>query len=125
MFVRLSFWAAIAFTFVMATLPQPPALPGEPSDKVQHILAFVVLTVMGTAAHQEPRSYISAIGLLAFGALIEVVQAYPPLHRSSDVRDWIADAAAVSVTFGLITGLRVLQSRSSRNVDDPREDLAS
>ena len=35
--------------------------------------------------------------LSLFGALIEVVQAIPALHRDSDVLDWIADTFAVIV----------------------------
>jgi len=35
--------------------------------------------------------------LSAFGAAIEVFQAIPALHRDSDVWDWVADTAAVSV----------------------------
>jgi hypothetical protein len=37
-----------------------------------------------------------------FGAVIEVVQAIPMLHRDSDVMDWIADTAAVLVVLLLI-----------------------
>ncbi len=29
-----TFWAALAFTFVMAALPHPPRIPGDPIDKV-------------------------------------------------------------------------------------------
>ena len=30
------------------------------------------------------------------GALIEVLQAIPELHRDCDIRDWIADTAAIA-----------------------------
>ena len=45
-------------------------------------------------------------GLLAtlslFGAVIEIVQSIPALHRDSDVLDWIADTAAVVVVLVLV-----------------------
>ena len=34
----------------MAVLPHPPQLPGEPTDKIQHVLAFTVLTALACAA---------------------------------------------------------------------------
>ena len=40
---QILFWGALAFAFVMASLPQPPAIPGDPGDKVLHVLAFLVL----------------------------------------------------------------------------------
>ena len=93
--VRLIFWAAVCFAFVMAVLPHPPQLPGEPNDKVQHIIAFASLAALGSFAYSSTSIVRLLVGLSLFGALIEVVQAIPALHRDSDVIDWIADTAAV------------------------------
>lgn len=93
----LAFWAALLFAFVMAVLPKPPQLPGQPSDKIQHILAFTVLA--GLAAAAFPRASLLKILLLlsAYGALIEFVQTIPALHRDGDWVDWIADTAAAAI----------------------------
>ncbi len=40
--------------------------------------------------------------LSLFGALIEVVQAIPALHRDSDVLDWLADTVAVVVVLLIV-----------------------
>ena len=95
------FWAALVFAFVMAVLPQPPQLPGAPSDKIQHIIAFAVLAALAAAAY--PRFGLLRIlaGLSAFGALIEVVQTIPALHRDGDYVDWIADTMAAAAVLGL------------------------
>ena len=90
------FWAAILFTFVMAVMPHPPRLPGEPSDKVQHIIAFATLGLLGALAFPARSIVRLAIWLSLFGALIELVQAIPVLHRDSDVLDWVADTLAVA-----------------------------
>jgi VanZ family protein len=37
------------------------------------------------------------VRLSAFGALIEIVQAVPALHRDSSALDWLADTGAVLV----------------------------
>ena len=99
---RAIFWAAACFAFVMAVLPHPPQLPGEPNDKVQHIIAFATLAALGSFAHFSTSVVRLLVGLSLFGALIEVVQAIPALHRDSDVMDWIADTAAVLVVLLLV-----------------------
>jgi hypothetical protein len=94
---RAAFWAAACFAFVMAILPHPPQVPGEPNDKVQHIVAFATLSLLGSFAYPRTKLVKLLVGLSLFGAFIEVVQAIPALHRDSDVLDWLADTASVSV----------------------------
>jgi VanZ family protein len=100
------FWAALVFAFVMAVLPHPPEVPGNPSDKAQHILAFVVLSVLGSFAF--PRAGLIRVGiwLSAFGAFIEIVQAIPVLYRDCDVMDWLADTGAILVAMTLMSLVR-------------------
>ena len=90
----------------MAIVPQPPEVPGEPNDKVQHIIAFATLALLGAFAY--PRTLLVKLfaGLSLFGAFIEIVQAIPALHRDSDVLDWLADTAAVLVVLVLVRWLR-------------------
>lgn len=88
----------------MAVLPHPPQLPGAPTDKI-HILAFAVLTVLGSAAYPRTHPVALIIGLAAFGGLIEAVQAIPALRRTSDVMDWLADVASVLIALGIILTL--------------------
>lgn len=92
---QAAFWAAALFAFVMAVLPHPPAVPGNPNDKVQHIAAFATLSVLGTFAYPRTSLINLLLRLSLFGAFIEVVQAIPVLHRDSDVWDWAADTIAV------------------------------
>ena len=100
------FWLATCFSFVMAILPHPPQVPGEPNDKVEHIIAFATLAALCSFAY--PRAALSTllVGLSLFGAFIEVVQAIPALQRDSDVKDWLADTVAVAVVLGLVWLLR-------------------
>jgi VanZ family protein len=99
---RSLFWAAAAFAFAMAVVPHPPEVPGEPNDKVQHIIAFATLALLGSFAYPKAALTRLLVGLSIFGALIEVVQAIPALHRDSDVLDWLADTAAVIVVLLLV-----------------------
>ena len=99
---RLLFWSAAIFAFVMAVVPHPPHVPGEPNDKVQHVIAFATLGALGAWAYFRAPLIRIAIGLSLFGALIEVVQAIPALHRDSDVLDWVADTVACGLVLLLI-----------------------
>jgi VanZ family protein len=100
--LRLAFWAALCFAFVMAVLPHPPRVPGDPSDKIQHILAFTVLTGLAGASFRSTALLPIAIRLSAFGALIEIVQAVPALHRDSSALDWLADTGAILVVLLIV-----------------------
>ena len=89
------FWLAVALALAAAINPQPPRIPGPSSDKVQHILAFLMLTGLAFAAYPRARRWAQGLALSGFGALIEFLQMIPALHRSSELMDWVADTAAV------------------------------
>ena len=123
---RISFWGAAAFAFVMAVLPQPPQLPGHPSDKVQHILAFAVLAALARLAYR--RTSLPAIGLAlcGFGALIELVQMIPGLNRSAEWSDWLADTATAAVVLALLALVLPAQERSRQSAQpNSRADSAN
>lgn len=94
---RLLFWVSAAFVLVMALIPQPPQMPGQPSDKVQHMIAFATLALLGNLAFPRVPALRLVIGLSLFGAFIEAAQAIPGLHRDSDGLDWLADTIAAGV----------------------------
>ncbi|MGN6058034.1 MAG: VanZ family protein [Sphingomicrobium sp.] len=107
---RLLFWAAAIFAFVMAVLPHPPEVPGEPNDKIQHMVAFATLGLLGAWAYARALLMRLLIGLSLFGAFIEVVQAIPALGRDSDVKDWMADTFACGVALLVVRWWRSRQS---------------
>ena len=108
--LRLAFWGAALFAFVMAVLPHPPSIPGAPSDKVQHIAAFLLLGALASAAYSRTSPLVLGAGLSLFGAFIEIVQAVPALHRDSDPVDWLADTAAAALVLVLIHRFRARRS---------------
>ena len=114
------FAAALVFTLVMAWLPHPPAVPLQQDDKFWHILAFVTLSILATLAF--PAVPLLRIGerLSFLGALIEVGQSIPALHRDCDIRDWVADTIAVVVTLAIVAGIRRLRAGAAR-----RDEMAA
>ena len=95
--IRLLFWAAVVVSLVMALIPHPPQLPGHPSDKIQHVLAFATMGILGSLAYPRLGTLRLIVALSLFGAFIEVAQAIPVLHRDSDPLDWLADTIACTV----------------------------
>lgn len=98
---RIAFVAAFCFSLIMAVLPHPPPIPGQPSDKIMHMLAFATLGTL--AAYGFPRLTLLQlfVGLTAFGAAIELVQAIPALNRDSELADLLADMAAALLALWL------------------------
>ena len=94
---------ATAFTLFMALLPKPPALPIDRfGDKFEHMLAFAVLSVLARLSFRRTSSWHLLEHLSFFGALIEVFQSIPALHRDCDPRDWAADTIAIGVALLLL-----------------------
>jgi VanZ family protein len=86
----------------MALLPHPPELAADKfGDKFHHVLAFSVLSALATAAFPRTPPWRMIEHLSFLGAMIEVAQAIPALHRDCDIRDWVADTIAVVVVTGI------------------------
>jgi hypothetical protein len=88
------FWASVLVAVTFALLPHPPRVPGEPSDKIQHIIAFTVMAGLAAAAFPGVSKWRLMLWLCTLGAGIEVFQAIPALHRDSEAADWLADTLA-------------------------------
>jgi VanZ family protein len=104
---RVVFILALIFTVVMALLPHPPTLEFDDfGDKFHHILAFATLSLLASLAF--PAARLPRIGerLSFLGAIIEVLQSIPALHRDCDIRDWIADTIAIAVVLVIVAAFR-------------------
>lgn len=104
---RVLLGLGILLAVVLALLPQPPHLPIDSlGDKFEHSLAFVVLSLL--AAGGFPDARLARIGerLSFLGAMIEVAQSIPVLHRDCDVLDWATDTIAIIVTLLIVAAVR-------------------
>ncbi|THG39989.1 hypothetical protein [Sphingomonas olei] len=109
---RLILLAALVFAVTMALLPHPPKVPID-SDKCQHMLAFGTLTILSVLAF--PQTPLLRIGerLSFLGAMIEVVQSIPVLHRDCDIMDWVADTAVIIGVLVVVAISRRLRSSAT------------
>lgn len=104
---RVLLLIAVAVALTFALLPHPPHLPIDSlGDKVEHSLAFVVMTILAVGAY--PEAPLPRIGerLSFLGALIEVLQSLPALHRDCDIFDWITDTIAIILALLIVRLLR-------------------
>jgi hypothetical protein len=92
---QLGFFAALIFTFYSAVIPPHKAMQLVPWDKAEHFIAFYALTGLGAAAFPRRHLFWIAAFLSGFGALIELVQGLPVVHRDRDFWDWVADSIAI------------------------------
>ncbi|MEH3104336.1 MAG: hypothetical protein PGN12_10560 [Sphingomonas phyllosphaerae] len=85
---------ATSFAVGMALMPHPVQI-AEVGDKWQHMAAFGTLTLLSVLAF--PTSSLLRIGerLSFLGAMIEVLQSIPSLHRDCDIMDWVADTTII------------------------------
>ncbi|KRB85928.1 hypothetical protein ASE00_04030 [Sphingomonas sp. Root710] len=91
------FWALVAGAYVAAIVPSRQAPDIGAGDKVNHIAAFLVITLVGRTAYRRKPAWLLAGGLSLFGVLIELTQAIPALQRDASLWDWVADSIAILV----------------------------
>ena len=91
----------LAIVYGLAILPAQEAPTIGVGDKLDHVAAFLVLTLLGRAAYWTRPAAMLAVGLSAFGAFIELSQAIPLIGRDASVADWVADSIAVLIGLAL------------------------
>jgi hypothetical protein len=109
---RAALWSAIAVTLLLAWMPAPPTILHN--DKMEHGLAFALLAPLFVAAYPRARYGFIFMILAALGALIEIGQAIPALHRDCDIHDWYADIAAIGVGLLIAGSMKYLAKHSGR-----------
>lgn len=79
---------------VLALLPLSVALPPRAGDKVLHLAGFAALTVWFFGVFQPHARPRVAVGLMAYGASIEVLQSFIP-HRFAEGLDLIFNVVGI------------------------------
>ena len=102
MMARVAMWAAIFGAVTMALLPHPPHVPIDRfGDKFEHMLAFGVIAALAAWGHSRVPLVRIGERLSFLGALVELFQSIPALHRDCDVRDWIADTVSIAMVLAV------------------------
>lgn len=89
-----AFWAAVLFAYVEAILPAKDTISLSLWDKINHMAAFFTITFLARAAYPRIPIFRLFVMMATFGALIELSQALPFIHRDAEWGDWFADLIA-------------------------------
>ena len=98
---RMAFWCCVAGSYTLAVMPVKHEV-GFHNDKINHIIAFLTMAFLGRLGWSRTRARWIGVGLIAFGAFIEISQWTSIVHRDASWADWAADTAATLT--GLILG---------------------
>ena len=99
--MQLLFACCIIFTLVMAVIPiteMPNAF--NLWDKAQHALAFSVLTIAGNLAYPKLTKAVY-VGLILYGAAIELIQSTLTTTRFGEFSDLVADGVGIGLGFAV------------------------
>ena len=99
-------WLTVIAIYFLSVMP-PDDAPRVASDKVEHMTAFLTLTIMAALAFPKLSPGLIAAGLAAFGAFIEFSQMLPIVHRDASALDWLADLCAIAFGLLVITPFRL------------------
>jgi len=87
-------WTVIAVT--LAALAPPSYVPHIfHSSHVEHLAAFYIVTLIGSAAFAHLKLFRLAAVLVVFAVLLAVIRAFQPAHQLSSTEDLLCDIAGV------------------------------
>ena len=112
--MRLAFWLCAGVVTILSLLPVAylPPQAFDIWDKAQHASGFAALALLGHFAY--PRHlWRVCLGLLAYGALIELAQSATG-WRQGDGLDLLADGAGIALGTGLLLFIRRIGLTPSR-----------
>jgi VanZ family protein len=98
--------AALLAAVIFASL-QPNFGPSMPQnfDKLEHLSAYVVLSLWFTGIVVRERYWLVVCGLLALGLSVEVLQGVMNVGRSAEVLDMLANTLGIFVGLAVALGL--------------------
>ncbi len=90
------FWGLFAITTFLLLIEVKPAPQTWPKDKLEHAIAFVLLTYLGYKAYPKYVFYVS-LGLAIYGGLMGLLQLWLTQTRSASMLDWLADLVGIAL----------------------------
>ena len=83
---------------IIACVPGPVGAPSMFGwDKLDHISAFVAMTLLARAGWPTVPRWRTFAGLLGYGLLIELIQSLPVIGRTGSATDMVANALGIAL----------------------------
>lgn len=93
---QVCLWVSAIAILFLATTSETYPVPSAPSDKINHLIAFLELAILARLGWPRARPWPTAIALLLFGVMIEVIQAPLP-YREFSLLDILADGVGIAI----------------------------
>ncbi|MDX1799368.1 MAG: VanZ family protein [Marinobacter sp.] len=104
-FWRICLAISVVAILFLATTSEAYPIPSAPSDKVNHLIAFLELTLLVRLSWPRLPLGTVALSVLAFGMSIELIQAPLP-YRDFSLWDLLADGVGIALGLAPWPGLR-------------------
>jgi VanZ family protein len=114
---QIAFVISVLAIGFLATTDNPYPVPSSSNDKINHVIAFLELTILTRLAWPELKAAWFVPALLGFGLGIEIIQANLP-YREFSLADLAADGAGIAIGLLPWPGLRRLGKPDLRNSPD-------
>ncbi|KPQ26660.1 MAG: VanZ like family [Marinobacter excellens HL-55] len=114
---QAALFISIAAILFLATTSASYPIPSSDNDKVNHIIAFIELTILTRLAWPRLSALWFAPALLSFGLMLEAVQATLP-YRHFSMADVLADAFGIAIGMLPWPGLRIARQADLRDSPD-------
>lgn len=102
---RVALLISMLAILFLATTANPYPVPASASDKINHLIAFLELTLLTRLSWPEAKALWLAPALLLFGLAIEGIQAGLP-YREFSLADLAADGVGIALGWLPWPGLR-------------------
>ncbi len=109
--LALFFWLLILVVSYLMLIELPPKDGVIPHiDKIQHMLVFMLLTMIGLIAY-KPYRYWLAAALVLYAACTELLQGALTITRLASINDWLADICGIAMAMILFNMLKKRRMR--------------
>jgi VanZ family protein len=94
-------WMFIVFAVIASLVPGPKLPETHMSDKYEHTIAYVLLTLWFTGVYPKTSYWKVGAGMFALGVAIEFAQGAMPFGRQADIRDVGANTLGIVIALML------------------------
>jgi VanZ family protein len=99
-------------TYLLLVEMSPSKAAWTYTDKIQHAMGFFLLASSASIGFPRKARFFY-VGLVLYGALMEVLQGLLTVTRQASVYDWMADVAGILLSIILLNTLKVISNKET------------